>query len=256
MKEKLITLKERIRNGNWKHVNRPLFNGADLIIEEDLHSRWPGKVAVLTDYEKAKELSALIYELKNIFADELDYLNKYYFYPELGNAANTYLAGNRDIKGLLLSVVDRAIMLDKEWSGHLYFAYGSNMDKKQMAERCPSATLMGKGFLAGYSFGVDAKGYATVGKKTGGTVEGAVWHLTKEDEESVYVREGVRSGCYSKEYINVEYNGYEIPMLVYISNRERANISSKKEYMRKVINAARDIPLSDDYISKIESFSC
>ena len=256
MKEKLITLRERIRNGNWKHVNRPLFNGADLIIEEDLHNRWPGKVVVLTDYEKAKELSALIYELKQIFTDDLDYLNKYYFYPELGKAANSYLSENNDTKELLLSVVDRAITLEKEWSGHLYFAYGSNMDRNQMVERCPNATLMGLGYLAGYSFGVDKKGYATVDKKAGKTVEGAVWHLTKEDEESLDVREGVRSDCYRKEYINVEYNNHEIPMLIYISNRERANTSSNKEYMRKIINATRDLSLSDDYIKTIESFCC
>ena len=256
MKERLITLRKKIENGNWKHMNRPLFSGADLIIEEDLHSKWPGKVAVLTDYEKAKELSALIYELKNIFADDLDYLNKYYFYPELGNAANTYLAGNRDIKGLLLSVVDRAIMLDKEWSGHLYFAYGSNMDRNQMTDRCPNATMMGKGCLEDYSFGVDRKGYATVVKKTGETVEGVVWHLTAEDEKQLDYYEGVSKKCYSKEYINVEYNNYEIPMLVYISNRESADTSGNKDYMRKVIAAAKAFCLSDDYISKIESFSC
>ena len=52
MKERLITLRRKIENGNWKHMNRPLFSGADLVIEEDLHSKWPGKVAVLTDYEK------------------------------------------------------------------------------------------------------------------------------------------------------------------------------------------------------------
>ena len=80
MKERLITLRRKIENGSWKHMNRPLFSGADLVVEEDLHSKWPGKVVVLTDYEKAKELSALIYELKNIFADDLDYLNKYYYY--------------------------------------------------------------------------------------------------------------------------------------------------------------------------------
>ena len=256
MKEKLITLKERIGNGSWKHVNRPLFNGADLIIEEDMHCRWPDKVVVLTDYEKAKELSALIYELKQIFTDDLDYLNKYYFYPELGKAANSYLAENNDTKGMLLSVVERAIKLEKEWSGHLYFAYGSNMDKNQMAERCPSATLMGIGYLTGYSFGVDARGYATVGKKTGETVEGVVWHITKEDEQSLDVREGVKSDCYRKEYINVEYNGYETPMLVYISNRDSADVSNNNDYMNKVITAARAFCLTDDYISKIKSFSC
>ena len=49
----------------------------------------------------------------------------------------------------------------------LYIAYGSNMDEKQMAGRCPTARLFGTSELEGYRLlfkGSKTGAYATQGK--------------------------------------------------------------------------------------------
>lgn len=43
-----------------------------------------------------------------------------------------------------------------------YFAYGSNMDVRQMGQRCPGATLLWTATLGGYRFIINRRGVATV----------------------------------------------------------------------------------------------
>ena len=47
----------------------------------------------------------------------------------------------------------------------LYVAYGSNMNKMQMGQRCPNAKALGKGILKGYTLefrGRKGSGVATI----------------------------------------------------------------------------------------------
>ncbi|MEN9708785.1 MAG: hypothetical protein RIQ68_1193, partial [Pseudomonadota bacterium] len=44
----------------------------------------------------------------------------------------------------------------------LYFAYGSNMDVKAMAERCPRSTALGPARLARHRFFIMDSGWASV----------------------------------------------------------------------------------------------
>lgn len=44
----------------------------------------------------------------------------------------------------------------------LYFAYGSNLWKDQMASRCPDSPFIGVGRLRGYHWFINARGYANV----------------------------------------------------------------------------------------------
>lgn len=69
----------------------------------------------------------------------------------------------------------------------LYFAYGSNLDHIQMAERCPRSRLLGVGSLSdmklsftGHSSRWDG-GVATVLSERGAVVEGILYQLTSED---------------------------------------------------------------------------
>ena len=61
---------------------------------------------------------------------------------------------------------------------NLYFAYGSNLDLEQMAQRCPDAEIVGPVRLENYELRFRGSGFATVAPKKGSTVHGLVWKLT------------------------------------------------------------------------------
>lgn len=53
---------------------------------------------------------------------------------------------------------------------NLYFAYGSNLDLEQMAQRCPDAEIVGPVRLENYELRFRGSGFATVAPKKGSTV--------------------------------------------------------------------------------------
>ena len=50
---------------------------------------------------------------------------------------------------------------------NLYFAYGSNLDLEQMAQRCPDAEIVGPVRLENYELRFRGSGFATVAPKKG-----------------------------------------------------------------------------------------
>ena len=68
---------------------------------------------------------------------------------------------------------------------NLYFAYGSNLDLEQMAQRCPDAEIVGPVRLENYELRFRGSGFATVAPKKGSTVHGLVWKITPNCEQSL-----------------------------------------------------------------------
>ena len=91
------------------------FEGADLVVlplGAVVDERYHGRTVVVTGH--AKELTELIYQLKEEYKDRIDYYNKYAFYPELGKAANAYLKTADDLNDLLAAV--RKAAAEFKWS--------------------------------------------------------------------------------------------------------------------------------------------
>ena len=59
----------------------------------------------------------------------------------------------------------------------IYFAYGSNLNHRQMAYRCPDAEFVGAGFIKDYTmtFNGDNSGVADIIPCSGGRVPVGVW---------------------------------------------------------------------------------
>ena len=99
---------------------------------------------------------------------------------------------------------------------NLYFAYGSNLDLEQMAQRCPDAEIVGSVTLQNYELQFRGSGFATVAPKKGSTVHGLVWKITPNCEQSLDRYEGYPRH-YTKETVTVkDAAGTEIPVMVYI----------------------------------------
>ena len=101
----------------------------------------------------------------------------------------------------------------------LYFAYGSNMNLDQMAYRCPDASVIGNVHLDGYrlAFRGNGSGYgvATILPQEGSQVEGVMWRVTGQDEQSLNYYEGYPR-LYGKETIRVQdRQGVSYEVMVY-----------------------------------------
>lgn len=103
--------------------------------------------------------------------------------------------------------------------GKLYVAYGSNLNLKQMAYRCPTATLVGTGVIQNYELqfkGMPSCAYATIEPCKGKNVPVAVWDIKPIDEKRLDRYEGYPSH-YFKQDIPVKMdNGKELTAMVYI----------------------------------------
>ena len=109
MKQKIIDLRTDWISGKWvPDSNREHWGGADLIVTD---KPWEDNVImVVTKY--AGELSSLIEELR----DHINYINKYEFYPRLGEAANRCIARDAEIlTGIINEVLWEAEVIAVEW---------------------------------------------------------------------------------------------------------------------------------------------
>ena len=67
----------------------------------------------------------------------------------------------------------------------LYMAYGSNMNLEQMADRCRTAEVVGKGILKNYELlfrGARHGAVATVEPREGSSVPVVLWEIGARDE--------------------------------------------------------------------------
>lgn len=104
-----------------------------------------------------------------------------------------------------------------------YIAYGSNMDKEQMAYRCPTAQLLGRTELEDYRLlfkGSKTGAYATIEPEEGSRVPVLVWIIEKEDEKRLDRYEGYPVFYYKKD-LEINLDGKRVTALVYIMDESR-----------------------------------
>lgn len=115
----------------------------------------------------------------------------------------------------------------------LYVAYGSNLNKKQMQYRCPTAKYVGVGELQGYELqfkGRERSAFATIGRMDGASVPVGLWEIQARDERSLDMYEGFPSH-YFKRDVQVKMGGREVSAMVYIMNpRMNFNLPSPSYY--------------------------
>jgi gamma-glutamylcyclotransferase (GGCT)/AIG2-like uncharacterized protein YtfP len=110
----------------------------------------------------------------------------------------------------------------------LYFAYGMNTNKEEMAYRCPSAVALGKAILPGYR--LEFKSFATIVPNPKESVEGVLWTITESDESALDMLEGYPE-FYDKKTVSVEHNGQSYIAMTYIMGpREQGYAPSSGYY--------------------------
>jgi hypothetical protein len=133
----------------------------------------------------------------------------------------------------------------------LYFAYGSNMDRAAMAQRCPSSKPVGVARLPRHRFLITVDGYASVVRDPRRDVLGVVWDLALSDIAPLDRYESVSTGLYSKISQPVVLPGGAKRALVYVGRTDKIG-KPKPGYLEGVLAAARDWGLPAGYLHEIE----
>ena len=140
-------------------------------------------------------------------------------------------------------------------TSRFYFAYGSNMDERQMALRCPKAKLVGRAQLNGHSFLINQRGVASVVPVNKRVVHGLLWTITGGDEKSLDRYEGVANELYRKCILPVAQEGSDASMdaLVYVASNSTPGVP-RPGYLEKICQAAKEHGLPPTYVSELESW--
>lgn len=97
-------LKQKIKKGQFPS-EFPEFGGANLIITKDMNRNYhEGDTIIYTEHASA--LSWLVIELQKIYSNELNYLNKYDFYPQIGVLIKEKLVSQELIFETMLHILD------------------------------------------------------------------------------------------------------------------------------------------------------
>ena len=115
----------------------------------------------------------------------------------------------------------------------LYFAYGSNLNKSQMALRSPTAKALGSAYFPNWR--LVFRGVADIEEgDEHDLLPVGIWSIEESDEAALDRYEGVSSGLYRK----VEING----MLTYRMNQSGIH-SPSSYYFDTILNGYRDFSL-------------
>jgi len=229
----------------------------------------PKKRLVVTKH--SKELSWLFNELKEIFSENIDFVNKYDFYGLLAQAAIDYINSNQSkfsLNELLIAVLSQAMeFIINNCEVKYYFAYGKNMDINELQNRLREYNIENEeiqyiinskklGILNGYSLVFNKKAlkgdysYANIVENKNDIVEGILFDFRSNslifclDEKEGYPKH------YRRELRKINKNNETIYASVYIANNDyiKENLKPKKDYIIHLRNGAEGF-LSKDYIN-------
>lgn len=138
-----------------------------------------------------------------------------------------------------------------------YLAYGSNLNIRQMALRCPTAKPVGTAIIKDYELlfkGSKTGAYLTIEPKSGAEVPVAVWSVELADEERLDVYEGFPAFYYKTEFdLPVNYfSGKKVvrKAFVYIMHEERPLGLPSGSYVRTCLEGYSNFGFDESILFK------
>lgn len=143
----------------------------------------------------------------------------------------------------------------------LYFAYGSNINVKQMKQRCPSTEFYSHATLKGYKLVFPRQsarwsgGVAGIEPSSKEYVEGVVYSISTEDLKRLDDFEGVPDGRYYRKKIRVTLaDGKEIDTWIYFASPEGiGDFLPSRKYIETIIEGAKEHHFPKASIKKLHS---
>ena len=129
----------------------------------------------------------------------------------------------------------------------LYFAFGSNLYRKQMKKRCKDSKYIGCHKLKGYKLVFRhmyyGGGVADLEKKKNGVVLGAIYRISKEDEKKLDVYEDFPN-VYIKKYFR--FLGRKV--MFYYMPKKTKQVPPSRRYLNIIKQGYVDCGYRDTYI--------
>lgn len=133
-----------------------------------------------------------------------------------------------------------------------YLAYGSNLNRKQMAIRCPGAKAVGNFTLDGYRLlfrGSKTGAFLTIEKDASSSVPIGLWEIDAAHEKALDRYEGYPSFYYKLE-------GYDPALpkkqkaLIYVMHEDRPLGLPSEQYIRVCREGYRDFGFDESFLDK------
>ena len=131
-----------------------------------------------------------------------------------------------------------------------YLAYGSNLNKTEMKERCPFSRPIGTTFLEGYRLvfkGQPEASFLTIEQCEGSSIPVGVFKITSIDEANLDYYEGFPT-LYSKETVEVSIKGKKISALIYVMNPFYSYNLPSPTYLTRCAKGYEDFNIDIKYL--------
>ena len=129
----------------------------------------------------------------------------------------------------------------------LYFAFGSNLNQKQMKRRCRDSKYIGCYSLKNYKLVFRnyflGGGVADVEKKKNSSVLGAIYKISKKDERELDIYED-----FPKTYIKKYFRLLGKKVMFYYMPKKTKNVLPSKRYLNLIIQGYKDCGYRNNYI--------
>ncbi len=129
----------------------------------------------------------------------------------------------------------------------LYFAFGSNLNQKQMKRRCKDSKYIGCYSLKNYKLVFRnyflGGGVADIQKDKNSTVLGAIYKISKKDEKELDVYED-----YPKTYIKKYFKMLGKKVMFYYMPKKTMHVPPSKRYLNLIIQGYKDCGYKNNYI--------
>jgi gamma-glutamylcyclotransferase len=138
----------------------------------------------------------------------------------------------------------------------IYFAYGSNMNHRQMRKRCPSSLFINAAYIEGYKYVYDGysknwKGaVANIISGNKDIVWGGLFEINSDNLAALDCYENYPK-TYNRKMVKVtDINGKTVDAIIYVRSRPKDIGKPSEDYRSVVVTGARDCGITDDYIKK------
>ena len=129
----------------------------------------------------------------------------------------------------------------------LYFAFGSNLNQKQMKRRCKDSKYIGCYSLKNYKLVFRnfflGGGVADVQKHKNSSVLGAIYKISKKDEKKLDEYED-----FPKTYIKRYFKLLGKKVMFYYMPKKSKHIPPSKRYLNLIIQGYKDCGYKNNYI--------
>ena len=127
-----------------------------------------------------------------------------------------------------------------------YFAYGSNLNRRQFAARCPGSRPVAAAVLRGYRLAFRGSGCADIVCEKGGLVSGALYAVTEHDVAALNRYEGVPTYYHRVTVFVKDSAGTLRKAFAYKMRNDAADATPSLSYVLTIVCGCRDWRIEPD----------